>query len=67
MNQKNNETNATINANIVNKNSNSTKSARKHYDADFRNQVIEVCKSGTYESVAECARSYGINENTLHN
>lgn len=48
----------------TNENTNST---RKHYDADFRNQVIEVCKSGTYVSVAECARSYGINENTLHN
>lgn len=56
MNQKANENNT-----------NSTKTARKHYDADFRNQVIEVCKSGTYASVAECARNYGINENTLHN
>ena len=56
MNQKSNENHI-----------NFTNSSRKHYDADFRKQVIEVCKSGTYASVAECARNYGINENTLHN
>ena len=64
MNQKINENNAITNSNIVGKNQNAT---RKHYDADFRNQVIEVCKSGTYASIAECARSYGLKENTLYN
>lgn len=67
MNQKINENNPITNSNIVNKNPNSTETPRKHYDADFRNQVIEVCKSGTYASIAECARSYGLKENTLYN
>lgn len=67
MNQKINESNATINSKIVDKNTPPTRATRKRYDADFRNQVIEVCNSGTYASVAECARSYGINENTLYN
>lgn len=48
-------------------NKKSAKAIRKHYDTDFKNQVIEVCKSGTYVTIAECARNYGINESTLHN
>ena len=40
---------------------------RKTYDADFKRQVLEVWHSGTYATVAECARSYDINENTLNN
>jgi transposase len=63
MGKKNNRNDTTINTNIVDE----TTKSRKHYDADFKKQVIEICNSGTYASAAECARSYGINENTLHN
>lgn len=66
MSQKN-KNSATINSDIIAKDTKSIGAARKYYDADFRNQVIEVCNSGTYASVAECARNYGINENTLNN
>jgi transposase len=40
---------------------------RKHYDDAFKRQVLDVCESGAYATVAECARSYDINENTLNN
>ena len=40
---------------------------RKSYDAEFRKQILEVWNSGAYTSVPECAKSYGLNENTLYN
>jgi transposase len=40
---------------------------RKSYDAEFKKQVLEVWNSGVYTSVPECAKSYGLNENTLYN
>jgi transposase-like protein len=40
---------------------------RKKYDADFKRQVLEVWNSGTYATTVECAKSYGLNENTLYN
>lgn len=40
---------------------------RKKYDDDFKAQVLDVWHSGTYASVAECAKSYDINENTFNN
>jgi transposase len=41
-------------------------SNKNKYDAEFREQVVEVYNSGAYETVAECANSYGIKESTLH-
>ena len=43
------------------------KRTRKTYDEDFKRQVLEVWRSGAYATVAECAKSYDINENTLNN
>lgn len=40
---------------------------RKSYDAEFRNQILEVWNSGAYANVPEFAKSYGLNENTLYN
>jgi transposase len=39
--------------------------AKKKYDADFKRQVVEIWQSGAYETVADCARSYNLNKNTL--
>ena len=39
---------------------------RNTYDADFKRQVVDVWRSGAYATVVECAKSYNINENTLH-
>ena len=39
---------------------------KKKYDAEFKQQVLDVYRSGAYTTIAECAKSYGINENTLH-
>lgn len=50
---------------IENLNTEKSKS-KNRYDAEFKRQVVEVWQSGAYESVAECARSYNLNENTLH-
>ena len=36
------------------------------YDEDFKVKVLEVYKSGVYSSIAECARSYNLPENTLY-
>jgi transposase len=36
------------------------------YDADFKAQVIEVWRSGAYQTIVECAKSYSIPENTLY-
>ncbi|HLX54445.1 MAG TPA: transposase [Aquella sp.] len=41
--------------------------ARKAYDPEFKQQVLEIWNSGTYATVVECARSYGLKENTLYN
>ena len=46
-------------------NSGNQKSHTK-YTADFKAQILEVWNSGTYSSIAECARSYKIPENTLY-
>lgn len=43
------------------------KRTRKTYDEDFKRQVLDVWRSGAYATVAECAKSYDINENTLNN
>lgn len=43
------------------------KRTRKTYDEDFKRQVLEVWRSGAYATVAECAKSHDINENTLNN
>ena len=43
------------------------KRTRKTYDEDFKRQVLEVWRSGAYATVAQCAKSYDINENTLNN
>ncbi len=54
----------------MSKSGNATKPAikhRKHYDDAFKRQVLDVWDSGAYSTVAECARSYDINENTLNN
>ena len=40
---------------------------RKAYDVEFKQQILDVWRSGTYTSVPECDRSYGLNENTLYN
>ena len=44
-----------------------TENGRKFYDADFRKNVVEVWNSGAYATVTDCARNYGINENTIYN
>ncbi len=56
-------------SNCVDKNTNhaSTENGRRSYDADFRKNVVDIWNSGSYETAAECARNYGINENTLYN
>lgn len=36
------------------------------YEVDFKNQIIAVCKSGVYESVAACAKAYNLSPSTLH-
>ena len=56
-----------LNSNSVVENEITTSGIRKSYDADFKKQVLEVWHSGAYESAADCARNYGINENTLYN
>jgi transposase len=40
---------------------------RTKYDADFKRQVLDVWNSGTYTTIVECAKNYGIKENTLYN
>ena len=55
-----------LNSNSVVENEITTSGIRKSYDADFKKQVLEVWHSGAYESAADCARNYGINENTLY-
>jgi len=40
--------------------------SKRTYDADFKNQIVAVCKSGVYESVAACAKAYDLSPNTLH-
>ena len=45
---------------------NQLKAQKRKHDKDFINQVIGVYKSGIYKSAAECARAYGIQENTLY-
>lgn len=40
---------------------------RKSYNPEFKRQILEVWESGAYASVPECAKSYGLNENTLYN
>lgn len=45
---------------------NSNNKPRNVYDADFKRQVVDVWRSGAYTKVVECAKSYNINENTLH-
>lgn len=45
---------------------NSKNKPRNVYDADFKRQVVDVWHSGAYTTVVECAKSYNINENTLH-
>jgi transposase len=44
----------------------SEKIGKKKYDTEFKQQVLDVCRSGAYTTIAECAKNYGINENTLH-
>ena len=39
---------------------------KNSYNADFKRQIVEVWQNGSYATVADCARSYNINENTLH-
>ncbi len=48
------------------KNNTNSSSSKVKYDAEFRAKLVEVWHSGTYESVAKCAASYGIKESTLH-
>lgn len=45
---------------------NSNDKPRNKYDPEFKRQVIDVWHSGAYATVVECAKSYGINDNTLH-
>jgi transposase-like protein len=40
---------------------------RKTYDDDFKRQVLDVWNSGTYATIVDCAKSYGINKNTVNN
>jgi transposase len=40
---------------------------RQNYSPEFRQQVLDIWNSGVYETAAECARNYSINENTLYN
>ena len=38
----------------------------KKYTAEFKQQVLEVFRSGVYESAAACAQAYGIKEMTFY-
>lgn len=40
--------------------------SRVKYDAEFKHQVLEVWRSVGYTTIVECAKSYGIRENTLY-
>lgn len=42
------------------------KGIKNQYTEDFKQQVVDVWRSGAYLTVAECARSYSLNTNTLH-
>ena len=59
--------NTKLNSNFGVENESSVSSNRKSYDVEFRKQILEVWNSGAYTSAAECAKSYGLNENTLYN
>lgn len=37
------------------------------YTAEYKSSVLEVWHSGIYKTVVECAKNYGIKENTLYN
>lgn len=51
----------------IKSNLDNSKTTRTKYSTEFKAQVLEIWHSGVYETMAECARSYGINENTLYN
>ena len=59
--------NTKMNSNVGVKNESSISGNRKSYDAEFRKQILDVWSSGAYATVTECAKSYGLNENTLYN
>lgn len=40
--------------------------SRNDYTKEFKKQVIDVWHSGAYSTIAECARSYQVPENTLY-
>ena len=50
----------------IDKSNISSNKSRTTYDASFKQQVVDVWRSGTYATVVDCAKSYGINENTLN-
>jgi transposase len=56
-----------INSNFGVENESSVSGNRKSYDAEFKKQILDVWNSGAYATVPECAKSYGLNENTLYN
>ena len=39
---------------------------KKKYTAEFKQQVLEVFRSGVYESAVACAQAYGIKEMTFY-
>lgn len=59
--------NTKMNSNFGVENESSISGNRKSYDAEFRKQILDVWNSGAYTNVPECAKSYGLNENTLYN
>jgi transposase len=59
--------NTKINSNLGVEKQASVSGYRKAYDVEFRKQILEVWNSGAYASVPECAKNYGLNENTLYN
>ncbi len=37
-----------------------------NYSKEFKSQIVEVYNSGSYRSIAECARSYNIPEKLMY-
>ena len=42
------------------------RSSNQRYTKDFKEQVLDVYRSGAYKTVWECARAYDIKEGTLY-
>lgn len=36
------------------------------YNQEFKEKVIEICNSGTYSSIADCARAYQVPKKLLY-